>query len=123
MDLEFKKIADHVYHLEDSETFTATLLPHPMDYYTGIFVCNHIIMDDVSWQLALQKFERFYSSPDASYQAPSQYTSFAKKQRQLIESGGFQKEQAFWKPECADLPEPLPFLPFAMTSSRKTLTR
>ncbi|KAF8846563.1 hypothetical protein BDZ45DRAFT_755927 [Acephala macrosclerotiorum] len=120
---EFDRLHNHVYDLEGGDTFRAVLLSHSSDYHTVIFGYHHIIIDGVSWQLSLQEFERFYSSPDASFTDASQYAKFAQKQRQLVEGGVYAKELAFWKSELANPPEPLPLFPFAKSNSRKPLTR
>lgn len=118
---EFGNMHSHIYDLEHGDTFRVVLLTHASDYHTIVFGYHHIIMDGVSWQLTLQEIERCYTSP-TKHTSPVQYSLFADKQRQAVQSNAFAGQLQFWKSQFHDLPDTLPLFPFAKTSSRKEMT-
>ncbi|GKZ24851.1 putative Hybrid PKS-NRPS biosynthetic cluster [Aspergillus brasiliensis] len=127
IEAEKKLVADHEYDLERGDSFIATLLIHgdsPATVHTIIFGYHHIIMDGVSWQLYLQDLHRCYSALDLDAVPPvGQYVNFAAHQRRSLDSPTTREHRQYWKQEFADLPQPLPNLPFAKRSTRKSLNR
>ncbi|GLA09601.1 putative Hybrid PKS-NRPS biosynthetic cluster [Aspergillus niger] len=127
IEAEKKLVADHEYDLERGDNFIATLLIHggsPASVHTIIFGYHHIIMDGVSWQLYLQDLHRCYSAIDLDAVPPvGQYINFAAHQRRSLESPTTREHRQYWKQEFVNLPQPLPNLPFAKRSTRKSLNR
>jgi amino acid adenylation domain-containing protein len=127
---EKRLVAQHVYDLGRGDTFIATLLRHtddPPGVHTIIFGYHHIIMDGVSWQLFLQDLDRCYSTDysqnNRRLPPVSQYVDFTLVQREAVDSHISMDHRKFWKEELVDPPAPLPILPFAKSSTRKSLTR
>ncbi|KAH9906638.1 putative Nonribosomal peptide synthetase 14 [Xylariomycetidae sp. FL2044] len=120
---ESSLIANHIYDLENHDTFIAALLMHSTTYYTVIFGYHHIIMDGVGWQCFLQEVEKFYVNPARSWRQTMDYLDFAVKQRETLSAPPIQAKRDFWKMSFGDLPSPIPLFPFARANSRKTLDR
>jgi non-ribosomal peptide synthetase component F len=123
VDHEADLISNHVFNLEEGDSFIATLLEHADQVHTIIFGYHHIALDGVSWQQFLQELERFYIDPSKSLHQPYDYIDFSMKQRVEANSSGTLKKRNFWKDYFAELPLPIPLFPFAKAGSRKALQR
>lgn len=122
---EFSALKQHEWDLGGGETFGATLVHvADEDKYVLIFGYPLLIMDGVSWFVFLRDLGRAYSMQPLSRQ-DKLCIDAAAEQRRAVESmsGTMQDAVSFWQRLYAELPEELPFLPFASVTHRQPLRR
>lgn len=122
---EFSALKKHEWDLGRGETFGATLVyVEDEDTYVIIFGYPLIVMDGVSWSIFLRDLGRAYSMQPLSRQARLCIDAAA-EQRRVVESmsGAMQEDVSFWERLYAELPQELPFLPFALARCRQPLRR
>jgi hybrid polyketide synthase/nonribosomal peptide synthetase ACE1 len=116
----YEDLQRHVYDIENGDTFRAVLCQVSPTMLYLVIGYHHIAMDGFSWEILFGELQRGYR---AGYlpPVPRQYSTWASKQRQEIDSGQLRSERKFWKQEFSTLPQVLPLLPFAKISSRQPL--
>lgn len=122
---EFSALKQHEWDLKGGETFGATLVHvEDEDAHVVIFGYPLLVMDGVSWAVFLRDLGRAYSKQPLSRQAKLCIDAAA-EQRRAVESlsGAMQEAVSFWERLYADLPQTLPFLPFASVTRRQPLRR
>lgn len=125
IDREFGALKNRQWNIEHGETFGATLVyVEDEEAHVIIFGYPLLVMDGVSWAVFLQDLRRAYSSQPMSRQAKLGIEA-AVEQRRAVESmsGTMQEAVAFWERLYSELPEPLPFFPFASATDRRPLRR
>ncbi|WQF79018.1 Putative Condensation domain, phosphopantetheine binding ACP domain, methyltransferase type 12 [Colletotrichum destructivum] len=125
IDREFSALKKHEWDLEYGETFGATLVHvEDDDSYVAIFGYPLIVIDGVSWSIFLRDLGRAYSMQPLSRQAKLCIDAAA-EQRRAVESmsGAMQESVSYWERLHTELPQALPFLPFASVTRRRPLRR
>ena len=114
---QYDAMKNHVWNLEQGQTFGATLITQDPYLHTIIFGYHHIIMDGLSWHLFLRDLHLAYRMMPLE-PVTKEYMDFTSDQLRLIEGGNLQAQIAFWENELLGMPDHLPLLPFARVKSR-----
>lgn len=120
-DIESKSLLSCTWDLERGEVAKVFLLSLTPRKHFLIFGFHHIAIDGFSFNLILNEMNALYegqSLPDIDLT----FSDWAVEQRNAVESGAMSKELEYWRKELHTLPEPLPLLPMASVSSRRTMT-
>nr|A0A7L9EYL1.1 RecName: Full=Hybrid PKS-NRPS synthetase xenE; AltName: Full=Xenoacremones biosynthesis cluster protein E [Xenoacremonium sp. BF-2018a]QOJ72663.1 XenE [Xenoacremonium sp. BF-2018a] len=117
---EFEGLKKHVYDIEHGECMRLVYLEVTDTESYLLIGSHHIIMDGISLEVFLKDIEKAYNGQSLSNQV-YQYSDYSEKLRQELEQGTMQEEINYWKSEFADVPSPLPLLPFAAEKQRKSL--
>ena len=114
----FESLKNHVFDIERGESMRILHLALTSTSGYILLACHHINMDGVSLEVFLSELEKAYNHqalPEPVYQY-SEYTTNLNRQ---LENGEMKAELDYWKAEFAEIPSPLPLLPFSSTTSRR----
>lgn len=95
------------FDLSKGPLFNVTLIKIEENKHIFVFVCSHIIFDEWSKDIFLNEFAEFYEY-FASEKEPTlqelalNYSDYEIKQKELIESGIFDKQLTYWKNKLID---------------------
>ena len=115
----FQAIANREWKLTSGQTFQTILITHNPESHSVLFGCHHIIMDGMSWHIFLQDLDRAYQMLPLK-PVINNYTAFAHRQIEALNSGKWDKDIAYWRQELDPIPSVIPLLPFAKTKTRRS---
>ncbi|OQE41240.1 hypothetical protein PENCOP_c005G01989 [Penicillium coprophilum] len=119
VDVEYKKLKEHVFDLESGDVMRIVLLTLTSGNHYLLINYHHIVMDGASFNIFTADLEKAYSGQSLGA-PPGQYPAFSVAQRQALEKGEMSDELAYWQGvfPAGEQPPVLPLLPMARTSSR-----
>ncbi len=113
----YKALQNHVYNLESGQTMRMQLLSLSPTAHFLLLGYHHINMDGLSFEVLFNDIQKAYEGTPFT-PGVIQYPDFTIREQREYRTGAWKSEMDFWKKEFATLPEPLPLLPLATTTTR-----
>lgn len=121
-DEESQALLRHTWDIESGQVAKIILLSLSTSTHYLIFGFHHIAMDGFSFNIILNEMNALYKGEVLS-PIDLTFSQWAIEQREMVENGRLSQQMEFWRTELSDLPDPLPLLPMARVSARKTLSQ
>ncbi|EFR01671.1 lovastatin nonaketide synthase [Nannizzia gypsea CBS 118893] len=120
---ELQNTHNETWDLTSGDVIRISLLTLSDQVHFLIVGMHHIFMDGYSFSVFFKDLEAAYRSETLAPVAPeSQYRHFAAKQRQLYETGAFNKAIAHYRKTFAIDLKPIELLPFAKSKTRQAVS-
>jgi len=81
----------------DDLLIRARLVNDEDEKYLLLLDIHHIIFDGVSVSVFLEDLQRFYNYPECNSEKKYNYRDFVEWQEKFVESGEYERKQAYWK--------------------------
>lgn len=116
-----QEFRDYVFDLERGEVIRALLMSLNPKTHFMVFAFHHIAIDGHGFNLFLSELNALYTEQTLP-PVRVQFSDFARKQREEVESGSMANELEYWKQTFTTIPAPLPLFPMAKVNSRQIMT-
>jgi hybrid polyketide synthase/nonribosomal peptide synthetase ACE1 len=122
VDLAVERMRTHVFNIAEGEIMRVQLLSLAPDHHWVLFGFHHINMDGMSFEVIWSEIEILYKGLPLMRDT-LQYPDFAQRQRREFEEGTWTEDLTFWKQQLANIPSPIPLLPFSIKLVRPAVSR
>lgn len=121
VEIAAERMQAHVFDIAGGEILRVQLLSLTPDKHWLIFGFHHINMDGMSFEILWSELEKAYQGLSLSHDT-LQYPDFAIKQLREYEEGAWAEDLAYWRQQFAEIPSPIPLLPFSLQPVRPSIS-
>ena len=121
VDIAVEQMKTHVFNVAEGEILRVQLLSLAADRHWVIFGFHHINMDGMSFEVIWSEIKTAYKGLPLMRNT-LQYPEFSQRQRREYEEGVWTEDLKFWREQFADIPSPIPLLPFSLKVARPAVS-